>query len=59
MLKKYLIMYIVNYGVSLFGSRGNIDVFLMLSNPKYNMTTLSKPIPPPACGGQPYRKASI
>lgn len=48
-----------NYGISRFGSRGNIDAFLILSKPMYNITTLSNPIPPPACGGQPYRKASI
>lgn len=36
------------YGVIRFGSRGKRDVFLMLSRPRYNMVTLSKPIPPPA-----------
>lgn len=58
----YLIIYnnkinifhlILNHGVSRFGSRGNIDTFLMLSKPMYNMTTLSNPIPPPAWGGHP------
>lgn len=38
----------VHYGVSLLGSRGNIDVFLTLSRPRYNIVTLSIPIPPPA-----------
>ncbi len=36
-----------------------MDVFLILSSPKYNMTTRSIPMPPPACGGQPKRKASM
>lgn len=39
---------VYNYGVNRFGSRGNIEVFLILSNPKYSITTRSKPIPPPA-----------
>lgn len=38
---------ILSYGVILLGSRGNMLVFLILSNPKYNITTLSNPIPPP------------
>jgi len=35
-------------GVSLFGSRGNIEANRMFPNPKYNIATLSRPIPPPA-----------
>ena len=31
----------------------------MLSKPRYNITTRSNPIPPPAWGGQPYLNASI
>lgn len=46
-------------GVTRLGSRGNIEVFRTLSNPKYSITTLSSPIPPPAWGGHPYLKASI
>lgn len=49
----------LNYGVNLLGSRGNIDVFRILSRPKYSITTRSIPIPPPACGGHPKRKDSI
>lgn len=47
------------YGVVRLGSRGNIEVFRMLSKPKYNITTRSMPIPPPACGGQPNLNASM
>ncbi len=39
-----------NHGVILFGSLGNSEAFLMFFNPMYNITTLSKPIPPPAWG---------
>lgn len=55
----FFILLHVLYGVKRFGSRGNMDVFLILSNPRYNITTRSMPIPPPACGGQPKRKASM
>lgn len=47
------------HGVRRLGSRGNIDTLRMLSKPRYNITTRSMPMPPPACGGQPYLNASI
>ena len=47
------------HGVSLLGSLGNIEVFLILSSPRCSMQTLSKPMPPPPCGGHPYRKESM
>ena len=34
---------VYNQGVKRLGSRGKRDDFLMLSSPKYNMVTLSKP----------------
>jgi hypothetical protein len=43
-----------NHGVSLFGSLGNRLVFLMLSRPKNNITTLSRPTPAPPCGKEPH-----
>jgi hypothetical protein len=43
----------VNYGTSLCGSRGNIEVFLMLFRAQNSITTLSKPTPKPPCGGAP------
>jgi len=42
-----------NYGTSLCGSRGNIEVFLMLFRAQNSITTLSKPTPKPPCGGAP------
>jgi len=36
-----------NYGTSLCGSRGNIEVFLMLLRAQNSITTLSRPTPKP------------
>ena len=47
------------YGAQREGSLGNNDVFLILSNPKNNITTLSNPIPHPACGDVAYLNESI
>jgi len=38
----------LDYGFKRFGSLGNIELFLMLCNPKNNITTRSKPTPQPA-----------
>lgn len=48
-----------NHGEILLGSRGNREVLRILSKPRNSIVTRSKPIPPPACGGAPYRNASI
>lgn len=46
-------------GDNLFGSLGKREVFLILFNPRYSITTLSSPTPAPPCGGAPYLKASM
>lgn len=48
-----------NQGVRRLGSRGNMDVFLMLFRPQYSMTTRSRPTPAPPWGGAPYLNASM
>lgn len=45
------------HGNSLPGSLGNRLPNRTLGNPNHSITIRSKPIPPPACGGQPYRNA--
>lgn len=47
-----------SYGAKRFGSRGKSDALRILLSFKNNMTTLSKPIPPPACGGAPTANES-
>jgi len=47
----------ISYGKSLPGSLGNKLANRTFGNPNHNMTILSNPIPPPACGGHPYRNA--
>ena len=51
-------LHLLFYGASRLGSRGNMDDFRMFFNPKYNITTRSSPIPPPAWGKAPCLKAS-
>ena len=46
------------YGDKRFGSRVNMVHLRMLSNPKNNITTRSKPMPPPPCGNAPCLNAS-
>lgn len=46
------------YGSSLFGSLGNNEARLMLFSFKNNISTRSKPIPPPPCGAHPSRNPS-
>ena len=50
---------ILNHGSTRLGSLGNMLDFLTLSRPKYKKTTLSRPIPAPACGFTPCLKLSI
>ncbi len=39
-LYSLLFIYFLYQGVTLFGSRGNRDAFLMFFKPQYNITTL-------------------
>lgn len=41
------------YGLNLLGSLGKSDARRMFFKSKKNINTLSKPIPPPACGAHP------
>jgi len=48
-----------SYGASRLGSRGNIEDLRMFFRPRYNITTLSSPMPPPPWGTTPCLKESV
>jgi len=51
-------LYTLLYGSSRLGSLGNSDARRILFSFKNNISTRSRPIPPPPCGAHPIRNAS-